>query len=805
MHRKKSQLLVILSLVCLLFLSACGGWKKNNSDEMAEEQETDIFCSGENAEGSSVKAFQNASDGVWYLMVPSSWNLSELELHCYEKVQETTRGVLNQKSTSVSEAFAKSGDTVVLKTEEGASVTVKVLQSDLPSVQIDLHELSLEEVHEAKGEKHRGNSVLITEADGTVAVEASKDVELKGRGNSTWQFYEKKGYQIKFSRETDVLGMGNADTWVLLSNASDDSMIRSQVVYAAAKQLGLKFVPDFTYVDLWVSGEYRGTYMIGEKVELGEYRLALKDPLGAIFERDDAFYREEEYCLYNNYLETYFVLKESVSDKKQLSRMVLEDFSGEVDQLMQFLYTTPSAEITLEQLQERIDVDSFALYYLINEYVQNRESMSTSFYWYQDGPKDVLHMGPIWDFDTCMGNDGAEYIEYYCYNSLIFKYLLAVPEFYQRTQELYLENKHVFDSMADTAAALGDRIQMSARANYLRWDVLGSESTKANGVSFADSHSEALVNLENWLTGRAMIFEIPRTRVAVSTVSDDYGMLHIRYADEQDYELLRFVCWNRSSEDSSVMWYDGVQQDGVWMSDADLRFFQEKGLYQIVVYELGVEEAVATGVNYVAGVKENPYVIETAVSENMNQVTITLADPEASCSYVNFAIWSSEKSQEDLQVFNAEKNADGLWCSTVDLTVYEAEGEYNIHAFGETSDGYERLNATTIIRYPIWEEGDNPYLIQTEVSEDSTSVDITVTVPKDDCSLVNFLVWSSDGGQSDLQVFPAEKIGEGLWSYTVDLTQYEIEGQYNVHVFGEKPYDYIKLNTAVFYVDFSHA
>ena len=80
-----------------------------------------------------------------------------------------------------------------------------------------------------------------------------------------------------------------------------------------------------------------------------------------------------------------------------------------------------------------------------------------------------------------------------------------------------------------------------------------------------------------------------------------------------------------------------------------------------------------------------------------------------------------------------------------------------------------------------------------------------VTVPKDDCSLVNFLVWSSDGGQSDLQVFPAEKIGEGLWSYTVDLTQYEIEGQYNVHVFGEKPYDYIKLNTAVFYVDFSHA
>ena len=114
------------------------------------------------------------------------------------------------------------------------------------------------------------------------------------------------------------------------------------------------------------------------------------------------------------------------------------------------------------------------------------------------------------------------------------------------------------------------------------------------------------------------------------------------------------------------------------------------------------------------------------------------------------------------------------------------------------------MDAVSIIRYPIWAEGENPYLIDTQLSEDVSSVTITLTVPKDDCSLVNFLVWSSAGGQSDLQVFPAEKIGEGLWRYTVDLTQYGIEGEYNIHAFGEKPYDYIKLNTAEFYVEFPH-
>lgn len=804
MRRKKCQLLTILLLVCLLLLSACGSrQKEHDSQSMAGEAEKVGFsCSGVNAQGSSVEAFRSESDGVWYLMVPSSWNLAEMELHCSGQVLETDQGELNQKTSSISGAFAKNGDKAVLKTADGASSIVVVLQSDLPSVQIALQDLSLEEVHEAKSEKHRGNTVLITDADGNIAVEALNNVELKGRGNSTWQFYEKKGYQIKFIQETDVLGMGKADTWVLLSNASDDSMVRTKVAYDAAKQLNMAFVPDFEYVDLWINGEYRGTYMIGEKVELGKSRLNLQNPLGILFERDDAFYGEEDYGIYNDYLDAHFVLKENVSNKEQLFQTLLKDVSAEVDQLMRFLYTTPSAEVTLERLSERIDVDSFALYYLVNEYVQNRESLSTSFYWYQDGPDDVLHLGPVWDFDTCMGNDGAEYTEYYCYNSLIFKYLLAAPEFYQRTQELYLENKKVFDSMADTAVALGNRIQKSAQANYLRWDVLGAESTKQDGASFADSHAEALSTLKSWLEGRSKVFEIPLTSVVASTVSDDYGTLNIRYTDGMDHAGIRFVCWNRNSDDSAVMWYDGVLVDGEWIAAADLSFFQEKGLYQIGVYVSESEESIASGVNYVAGVKENPYAMEAVLSEDMNEVTITVADPEESCDYVNFVIWSTENSQDDLQIFSAEKDPSGMWCSTIDLSGFETEGEYNIHVFGHTTAGDERLNATTIIRYRIYSAEENPYLIDTQLSEDMKQVRITLTVPRDDCSLVNFLVWSSDSGQADLQVFPAEKIGEGQWSYTVDLTQYEAEGEYNVHAFGEKPYGYIKLNAAVFLVEF---
>ena len=768
------------------------------------EEAHHAVCWAENRQGGSVDAFCSESDGVWYLVVPSSWDLTELTLYFSDEITETETGELNQRKNSVSGAFAKSGDRTELKAEDGTVQMVVVLQSDLPSVQIDMNGTSLEEVHADKSKKHRGNTVLITEADGNVAVEALNNTELKGRGNSTWQQYEKKGYQLQFIEKTDVLGMGEAEKWVLLSNASDDSMLRTKIAYEAVKQLNMVFVPDFEYVDLWINEEYRGVYMIGEKVELVESRLELEDPLGTLYERDEAFFEEEDYWIHNNYLETNFVLKENVSDQEKLYRVLLENFSGKVNQLMSFLYETPPEEVTLEKLSEHIDVDSFALYYLINEYFLNRESVSTSFYWYQDGMGDVLHLGPVWDFDTCMGNDGVENTEYYCVNSLLFKYLLASPEFQQYVEELYREHTHVFESLTDTAAALGRQIEQASQANYLRWNILGSESVKRNGATFADSYSEAVSNLTSWLFGRVKLFEVPSTRVATSSVSDDYGTLSIRYADGMNHESVRFSCWNRSSEDSKVMWFDGVFADGAWTAVADLRFFQEKGMYQIGVYSSDSLPALADGVNYVASAKENPYAVKTEQSADMNQVTITAADQDGRYEYVNFVIWSAVNNQADLQVFSAEKDLGGFWRCTVDLSGYDAEGEYHIHAFGGSDAGNELMDAVTIIRYPIWTEGENPYLIDTQLCGDSSSVTITLTVPKDDCSLVNFLVWSSDGGQADLQVFPAEKIGEGLWRYTVDLTLYEIEGQYNVHAFGQKPYDYIKLNTATFDVKFSH-
>jgi hypothetical protein len=797
-RQSKKSILPVLSLVCLLLLSACGSWLSDPRQTLPQGSGDGFACTAVDGQGSVVRGFFREEDQVWYLVIPSSWDLEELKLQCGGEILHADAGVVDQASGSVSGAFSRSGDRVVLQTGAGELVTVSVLQSSLPSVQIQLGSATLEDIHEDKGRKTQGNTVLITEADGRVDVEVKNKMELKGRGNSSWRLFDKKGYQIKFSGEISVLGMKPAAKWVLLANSSDDSMVRTQVVYQAARQMGMAFVPELQYVELWIDGDYRGTYLMGEKVELSSSRLDLKHPLAALFERDDAFYEDEEVVIHNDYLNAWLTLKDSISGDRQLQRKMITDFSLAVDRLMEYLYTTPSGEVTLEKLSEMIDVDSVALYYLVNEFTLNRESMSTSFYWYMDGPEDVLHVGPIWDFDTCMGNDGAANTDSYCHNGRLFRYLLAAPAFYRHTQALYSQYRSVFAEMADNARTLGGQIEASAHSNYLRWDVLGSESVKPGGLAYANTYGEAVEQVRSWLEGRSAAFSIPNVNVVTSRVNDDFSTLTIHYEDDGVYESVRFALWNRDAADRGVMWYDAVLEDGVWTADADLSFFQKKGMYQVVVYPAGRDQSVADGLNYVEHVKKNPHEMELRLSEDMNELTVKVQDSLLQCSSVNILIWSTKSNQADLQMFDAGRDIFGNWRCTVDLSCFEAEGEYNVHVFGFTDEGEQRLNAATFTRYRIWKDGEGPYELETVFSQDGTTLTITITDPSGDCRLVNFLVWSRDGHQEDIQSFGGEKTQDGRWTATVDMTQFQVYGEYIVHAYGERPYGYTMLKGSSF-------
>lgn len=559
-----------------------------------QRTEHDFSCHTYDSHGRIIKGHWSEVGGGWYLFVPSTQNVAEIQLHCSGKLTQTSAGTLIQNT--VTGGFQTSGDQLVLTQDDGTSQTVTVLQSSLPSVYVDLERTTLEDIHADKNKKHKNNSVYIMDPENTWNLAVVGSAEIKGRGNSTWTLADKRGYQLSFDKEITVLGMEKARKWILLANAFDDSLMRSQLVYTMAEKMDMPFVPSFEYVDLWIDGEYLGTYLLGEKVEIGDSRLNLHQPDGAIFEHDEGFYTEEEHWFQSKVMHRHFTLKEIKEERQSTISSAMTNFEAAVDRLATYLYTTPSKEVTLESLSQMIDVDSFAKYYLINEYVLNRESFVSSFYWYMDGPDDVLHLGPVWDFDSCMGNDGCDYTQRYGDNHLLFSYLLAVPEFHARTVELFRQYRPEIEALTENAQVIKEEIEGSAKMNYLRWDLLGKPSGKFPDLILRNSFDEAVAGLQAWLEGRQEQFTVPEKMSITTHVSEDCRTMTLQVDDNGNYYTnLNFALWCSDAQEREVIWYPGHCIDGIWQATADLTAFNMAGFYLTTAYAEGVADVVAGG------------------------------------------------------------------------------------------------------------------------------------------------------------------------------------------------------------------
>lgn len=682
-------MLLLNSIVALIIF--IGLWRFEFSASKEESSDAGFSCYTYDSQKEKIVGFWRQKDDTWYLFLPSTQSISDTLIYYTGNVTSVSAGKLHKNAKNVSHAVASSEDCVTFMMETGEKYDVMVMQSNLPSVQISLKgNLTLEEIHKDKTLQFEENTFVLKDFEEKYNLTLPNYMEIEGRGNTTWELYNKKSYQIKFKEEVSVLGMEPAKKWVLMANSSDDSMIRNQLVFQTAENLSMKYVPHFKYVDLWINGDYLGTYLLGEKVEIENSRLDLNESGGGLFEHDEGYYDESENVLFSKMLQKHFVLKDAVSDDPLILADAMKSFEISIDELMTYLYTTPSKNVTLNQLATMIDVDSFAKYYLINEYVLNKEAFVTSFYWYKDGEDDVLHLGPLWDFDTSMGNDGSGIDEKYGEDHPLFGYLLAIPEFQKRTEDLYFKYSKTFSDMKAMASVLEEEIQISAEMNYLRWDVLGGKNPKEHAEDYAGTFEEAINSVETWLEGRKNNFHIGNKATVNSRVSSDHKMLNIVFSDGNPYESVIFAVMNSEFDADDAKWYEAKWVDGNWQSTVDLMGYNVEGMYRIDVY---VNDfcAVTTGCNYIP----IPYQLTAELSEEQDVMYLKLKESEL-LDKVSFAVWSTESGQDDLQWFDGKRNAEGVWEYAVDMETFHAVGEYHIHSYGEKNNMVQMLNVRTI-------------------------------------------------------------------------------------------------------------
>ena len=271
-------------------------------------------------------------------------------------------------------------------------IEAKFPDRGVPRINITLNDVTLEEINAgSKDVKYEGNELSLYEGG---EVREFGGVQVKGRGNVTWM-QEKKPYQIKFGSKVDLFGMGKAKKWVLLANAMDASYLRNDVAFELARMLEMEYVFDGEFVELYFDGEYEGLYYLTHAVEIGKTTVNLKDPMGVLVELDNLYWNMEESYLAEN--GDYLVIKDIVAKEKKMAAM--EGFLIEYNKLVEAISQKDYEEIT-----SIIDVESFAKYYLLNEFLVNPDAYWTSFYFYKDGVDDRIHAGPGWDFDLSLAN-----------------------------------------------------------------------------------------------------------------------------------------------------------------------------------------------------------------------------------------------------------------------------------------------------------------------------------------------------------------------------------------------------------------
>ena len=540
---------------------------ESETEEQAIEE--NFFLYAKNADGQTIQAYYDAKTNQYYFFMMAS-----------DSKNVTLTYVDNNKHQVTKDVSFDSNDTCVLEDALNGPITVVYKKSSLPSLYIDLKDTTLDTIKADKNIKYPGNTVILGDSSGTSSF---TNVEIKGRGNTSWTSYDKKGYQIKFDKKTSLFGMGKAKKWVLLANSSDDSLLKNYIALSLAQNLNSQYSIHCQYVDLWIGGEYQGNYLVTEKAEINSSRVNLQYEYGILAEWDDAFYKQEDHWFENSILGAKFAVKETVNEDEEHVQKAISIFNDSLTDFYSTLLNTKKKDITIDLLKQYIDVDSFVQYYLVNEYMLNEESVTTSFFWYKDGANDVIHLGPVWDFDSCMNYYGSSN-ELYIYQRNLFSTLLSIPAFSEYISNYYNSNKSYFDNASTLASNKANEIQSSVDMNYIRWDTLGKPNGKGGYVNHS-TWQGAVNTTVTWLQQRSKSFYIPKLDGFDFVLNKKKDKMTIRYYPTKSYSSIRFAIWSEDSNQTDLKWFDTKKEsNGSFYTEVNLDSFKKTGTFIMHVY-----------------------------------------------------------------------------------------------------------------------------------------------------------------------------------------------------------------------------
>ena len=374
-------------------------------------------------------------DGSYYLFLPAQADRTALTVS-YDADQTLVIGGAEAASGTVTDAFAADYVTVVCGAR---TYNVIVMQSTSSSVFVTTESGSMDAVHADKDHKEAG-SIVITTGTGEVQYSGALDY-IKGRGNSTWDL-DKKPYNIKLAKKANLFGMGKAKKWCLLANHSDATKLRNDLGYTFSQTLGNALTSDVVMTNLYCNGVYMGAYSVTEKVEIGENRVDIYNlsdatevvndadldsyPLGGaqgvrtpdtykyfnvpndpaditggyLLELEKILRYESEPTGFSTPIGQTVTIKEPENASQAQSKYIFNYYKAFEDAL----YSPTGFNAKGKYYTDYIDLEELAAAYIVQEFTENFDGCSSSFYLYKNTGDEKFHLGPTWDLDLALGN-----------------------------------------------------------------------------------------------------------------------------------------------------------------------------------------------------------------------------------------------------------------------------------------------------------------------------------------------------------------------------------------------------------------
>ena len=505
--------------------------EENEKSEFAENMQQEINQNNEQniEEEFSIYTFINENrinpyikDGNYYLFLPKSANLTNIIINYTGNIKSVSNAKFDETTKQIT-CQLKDESKFMITLEDGQTKNIVIMKSDVPAIFVNLNDgATIQTVNSGSKDTKYLGSLNVTGCDDSKNNISQDGIEFKGRGNTSWEM-DKKSYQIKLNKKTNFLGIGNSNEkkWVLIANYQDPTLLKNKIMNDLCVNSGLATSPNSAFADLYVNGDYIGNYLVCDKIEIGSQRVSLEDNKGLLMELDNAYYYQEDYY-FTSKKGNHYTVKEAVADgNDKVIKDSMNSFKKALDAFEDELY---SSNPSWEKITKMIDIESFAKYYLVNEFAENTDSYYSSCYLYKDGDNDVIHMGPTWDYDAAFGyskgiengeNPNTDYTLKYAFKNEMQR-LYIFPEFSNLVNEIYIQNvKPALDKIDVNEMAV--TFEKSSKINAIVWSDLDTYSnlkSKLNSfveqrksyynTRYSNSQIEYSTHVENigWLTSQ---------------------------------------------------------------------------------------------------------------------------------------------------------------------------------------------------------------------------------------------------------------------------------------------------------------